>query len=218
MSMTIIAKLLNPDYDYGCDFSPKILKSVTKTPSQRVQEVILGAQRYYSGSVNYSPMLGADYLDFRNLWDTCIQTGSGCLFWDHKENQITDQSLGLGDGSNRLFQLHKQSSTGAVSVYRTITRPVDGYTGSELPDGLTLSSLAVTVKVAGVDQTGLFDVDNTTGVITFHTGHAPGIGLDVTASCYFFVPIWFPTSSLENEQSGSNYYVKNLMIEEVVPF
>ena len=217
MSLNIIQQLLNPDCDYGYTFTPTVLKTVTKTPNGRVQESILGATRYYSGAISYSPMLNADYLTFRALWDNCVQGGNGCLFWDHFENQITDQSLGVGNGTNLQFQLHKQSVVGSYSVYRTIAQPVDGYSGSEQPDGIALSSQAVTVKVAGVDQTGNFDVDNTTGIITFHAGHAPGSGATVTASCYFFVPIRFPSTELDQELSGNNYYIKNLRIEEVVP-
>ncbi len=131
-----------------------------------------------------------------------------------------NEPVGTGDGTNRVFQLHKQSSTGSYSVYRTITRPVSGYAGPETADGMTLSTLAISIldtTAAVILDPATYDVDNTTGIVTFHSGHAPTAGHSLQASGYFFVPIYFPTATLENERSGSNFYIKNLMIEEVMP-
>jgi len=57
----------------------------------------------------------------------------------------------------------------------------------------------VRVAVAGVEKsvTSDFDVDVTTGVVTFVPGHVPPAGAAVTAGYLFDVPVRFDTDTLE---------------------
>jgi uncharacterized protein (TIGR02217 family) len=94
-------------------------------------------------------------------------------------HQPTDQSLGLGDGLNRVFQLRKAYSSGGASSVRDIRKPVAGSARCAI-DGI---------------ETSAFTVDATTGLVTFD--EAPGLGLPITAGFQFDVPARFDTDRLE---------------------
>lgn len=89
--------------------------------------------------------------------------------------QATDQGLGEGDGTTTTFQLTK--AYGDLS--RPIRKPVDG---------------SVVVALGGV-ATEAFDVDLTTGQVTF--AEAPEPGVVVTAGFRFDTPVRFDTDRIE---------------------
>ena len=101
----------------------------------------------------------------------------------------TDQEIGQGDGSSRVFQLQKTYRSGAQSYVRPITKPV-----------------AETVRVAfdGVEQTEGLAVDSANGQLVFTD--APGAGVNITAGFEFDVPVRFDTdrivSSVASFQAG----------------
>lgn len=100
-----------------------------------------------------------------------------------KTPAAADQSLGTGDGTNRVFQLVKTYSDAADSYVRTINKPVSG---------------TVKIAVDGVlkTETTHYTIDYTTGVVTFTVGNAPGSGAAVTAGYEFDVPCRFDTDKM----------------------
>ena len=90
-----------------------------------------------------------------------------------------DQALGIGDGTTTSFQLTKHYSSGEASFARVIAKPVDG---------------SVVVAVDGEAASG-FDVDWTTGVVTFEA--APAEGAVLTAGFEFDVPARFDADKIE---------------------
>jgi uncharacterized protein (TIGR02217 family) len=90
----------------------------------------------------------------------------------------SDQAIGTGDGTTRVFQLKKTYASGTGSWTRRLTKPVSGTVK------LAVGGVA---KVPGAD----FTVDLTTGLVTL--GVAPGVGVAVTAGCEFDVPVRFDT-------------------------
>ena len=96
---------------------------------------------------------------------------------------LLDQVVGVGDGARRSFPLTK-SYGGFAPYVRSIVKPVSG---------------TVRVAVAGVEKTPTadFDVDPTSGLVNFATGHAPPAGATVTAGFRFDVPVRFDTDYLE---------------------
>lgn len=90
-----------------------------------------------------------------------------------------DQHLGVGDGATTAFQLVKSYASGPASHRRVIAKPVAG---------------TVRVALDGVEQTGGWTVDATTGIVTFDT--APAEGVVVTAGFEFDVPVRFRDDSL----------------------
>lgn len=85
-------------------------------------------------------------------------------FFDWADYQTGPQTLGVGDGVNKVFQLVKVYSSGSFTYTRDITKPITG----------TLENLALDAVTQNTD----FTVDYATGIVTFTT--APGDGVEVT--------------------------------------
>jgi uncharacterized protein (TIGR02217 family) len=141
----------------------------------------------------------------------------GFRYFDWLDNEITDQSLGFGDGTTTTFQLvkaytnYQPESETTVTYTRTITKPAwDTFSGVMVGGVL---------KVEGTD----FSVDYTTGIITF--GVAPQGPLDVDGALIppgatttvvtpalevvvgdvqFHVPVRFDTDQLDASQDYFN--------------
>jgi uncharacterized protein (TIGR02217 family) len=95
----------------------------------------------------------------------------------------TDQVIGEGDGQTTAFQLAKTYADSGGSWTRRITKAVAG---------------TVTVSVDGVVKPeGAFEVDVTTGVVTFKAGHVPATGQTLRAGFEFDVPVRFDIDRIE---------------------
>ena len=92
----------------------------------------------------------------------------------------TDQQIGTGTGSLKVFQLAKRYTSGAQAWVRTVAKPVAG---------------TVRVALGTVEQMSGWTLDATTGVITFTA--APGNGVIVRAGFEFDVPVRFDTDILD---------------------
>lgn len=105
-----------------------------------------------------------------------------------------DQQIGAGDGVETRFRLAKTYG-GQV---RTIAKPVEG---------------TVRVAVDGVEVVGGWDVDLTTGDVTFDV--APAEGAPITAGFQFDTPVRFDADRLEItlETFGSGRMVAMPLIE-----
>ena len=93
-----------------------------------------------------------------------------------------DQEIGIGDGATVTFQLSKTYASGEASYTRPVQKPVEG---------------TVLAGVEGVQyfEQQNFEIDVTTGLITFES--APSIGLRVTAGFEFDVPVRFDTDRIQ---------------------
>jgi uncharacterized protein (TIGR02217 family) len=123
-------------------------------------------------------------------------------FKDWSDYQIQDQNIGQGDGTNRVFQIIKSyEDTGPNQYDRTITKPVQG----------TLSGLLVggVAKVEGTD----FDIDYSTGVLTFKPTKAPADGaMIIITDLEFDVHARFDTDHLD---ASHDYF--NIQTWESIP-
>lgn len=101
----------------------------------------------------------------------------------------TDQTLGLGDGVRTAFPLAKTYGAGEAAWTRRIAKPV-------------VDSVLVAVggeaKLAGT----AFDLEPTTGLVSFRAGHTPPPGAVVTAGFLFDTPVRFDADRLEIDVSG----------------
>lgn len=112
-----------------------------------------------------------------------------------------DQLLGLGDGETRAFQLRKTYASGAQSYARDIRKPVEGS---------VLAGIGADEMTFGED----FEVDATTGVVTFHW--APDVGAEVQAGFEFDVPVRFDTDLIQISVASFNAgEVPNVPVVEV---
>lgn len=102
-----------------------------------------------------------------------------------------DQVIGTGDGYQTAFTLSKTYRSGEQTYTRQISKPVNG---------TVLVAVGRDPKVEGLE----FDVDLTTGVVTFAV--PPDIGVPVSAGFEFDVPVRFDTdrisTSLSSFQAG----------------
>lgn len=130
----------------------------------------------------------------------------GFRFKDWSDYELTNENIGTGDGTTRVFTIKKTYTSGALSYERRIFKPVS----------------ALTVKVNGVTKTVSthYDIDYTTGILTFTLGNAPTNGHAVTVTGEFDVPVRFDTDELaakhdswENETWDSIPIVE-LLLEE----
>ena len=104
----------------------------------------------------------------------------GFRFKDWTDYQGTGQSIGIGDGSETVFQLKKSYTSGSVTETRIINKPVAG---------------TITIYVDGTPQNGsAYVADTTNGEITFTS--PPALSAIVTADFEFDVPVRFDTDRL----------------------
>ena len=99
----------------------------------------------------------------------------------------TDQVLGTGDGSNKVFQLVKRYTSGGQEYARPIRKPVVGTT---------------LISLNNVTQGSGWTLDVTTGLVTFTT--APGSGVIVRAGYEFDVPVRFDEDEIQVSIDGFN--------------
>ena len=121
-------------------------------------------------------------------------------FKDWSDYKVTAQTIGTGDGVNKIFQLVKTYVSGGISETRTITKPVAG---------------TVNVYIAGVLQASTaYALDTTTGKISFVT--TPASSAIITADFQFDVPARFDTDTLSAklDSYGVNSW-NNIPIVEV---
>jgi uncharacterized protein (TIGR02217 family) len=128
--------------------------------------------------------------------------GDAFRFYDHKDNAVVGQQIGVGDGTNRTFQLVKSYTIGGRSYTRTIKKPitsaVNNYQGNALAD-------TVNIYFGGVPQPGAFTVDSTTGLVSITGGHpTAGVGVIVTADCQFHYPVRFDTDDFQMQVEESD--------------
>lgn len=114
-----------------------------------------------------------------------------------------DQVIGVGDGSLRQFELVKTYGAVHAPWTRRISKPVAG---------------SVRIAVADAERTAgvHFQVDATTGVVTFLQAATPAAGAQVRAGFEFDVPVRFDTDRLEiNLQGFRHGAIPNIPIVEV---
>lgn len=103
-----------------------------------------------------------------------------CLVND--EPGFDDQVFGVGDGTTSEFQICKCYVSGDQSYSRPITKPV-------------LGTVLIGVQGDPLTETVHYDVDYTTGIVTF--SEIPDIGAEITTGYEFDVPVRFDTDRIQ---------------------
>ena len=101
--------------------------------------------------------------------------------------EFEDQTIAQGDGTTTSFQLCKTYTSGGFTYTRPIHKPVAG---------------SIKMGIGAVEMTELadFEVDTTTGQVTFYT--PPLAGQPITAGFEFDVPVRFDTDRIETSAAG----------------
>jgi len=116
----------------------------------------------------------------------------------------TDQRIGTGDGTTRVFALAKSYGSGPEAYRRTIAKPVAG-------------SVRVAVNGAEVAAPKL-SVDPATGQVVFAADAVPPVGAAVTAGFEFDVPVRFDTDELTVDLAAfTSGEVPHIPLIEILP-
>lgn len=117
--------------------------------------------------------------------------------WDPKNNSLTDEAIGVGDGATTIFQITQSHVVGGVTASRTIRLPCE----------------PVTVKVDGVEQASGVSVDTTTGEVIFDS--APANESEVCVSCAYDIPVRFDLSYQATALASFLEHIDSLALVEV---
>lgn len=128
-----------------------------------------------------------DWSDFKSCSPNSSQTA-------------TDQIIGVGNGSNKIFQLSKSYTVGSVTQMLNITKPVSG-------------TVLIAVNSVTKTETTDYAIDYSTGIVTFVT--APGNTLAVTAGYEYDLECRFNTDSLSASIDDYSIYSASIPIIEV---
>lgn len=123
----------------------------------------------------------SDMEDFVNFFHARRGRAVGFRFKDWSDYSVTNGNIGTGDGVETDFQLRKQYTSGAVTINRTITKPVSG-------------SLMVYVDAVLQTVTTDYTINTATGLISFVS--PPSNSAVITATFEFDVPVRFDTDEL----------------------
>lgn len=178
---------------YGSRGGPVYSTAVTVVQSGFEQRNTLWAQARHEYDASFAIKSRADIEAVRDFFNAMRGRFHGFRFKDFfdftsaADNGTptdTDQSIGTGDAAEVDFQLVKNYIKGTETLVRDIKKPVTG---------------TVVVAVNGSPITegpgaGEFQVDTTTGIITF--GTAPAGAAAITAGYEFDVPVRFDSDDM----------------------
>ncbi|MCU0955086.1 MAG: DUF2460 domain-containing protein [Hyphomicrobium sp.] len=203
-------------------FPTAISRGAQGGPERRTDVVVLGSgheernARWADSRRSYNAGYGVKSLDDLHAVIAFFEERRGRLYgfrWrDHldwkscpPQQAITagDQVIGMGTGSQAVFQLVKKYGSAFAPWSRQIKKPVDA---------------TVRIAVAGVEKApgSHFTLDGATGEVTFRPGHVPEAGQPVTAGFAFDVPVRFDTDRLEISLTGFQHgAIPNIPVMEV---
>jgi len=176
------------DISYGSAGGPQFSTDVVETISGFEQRNVNWSQARLRYNVAYGVRSAAQLETLLAFFRARQGKAYGFRFRDWTDYQSCpaaaspaplDQNLGSGDGTNKMFALRKAYTSGATTVYRSITKPVAG---------------SIRVALNGVEQLSSWTIDTETGLVTFTA--APASGVSVTAGFLFDVPVRFDSDTL----------------------
>lgn len=138
----------------------------------KLQEAVSGreARASFMAYPKYKIELQFDYLSLDDWKTLCgffkLRRGrwDSFLFDDAQDNAVTDQVIGTGNGSNKVFQL--------VRTVGGYTEPVENVKGTPA------------IKINGVTQGSGYTI-SATGVVTFTTAPSNGASIAWTGGFYY---------------------------------
>ena len=134
------------------------------------------------------------------LFEICKGRGMSFRYKDWSDYIAEKTIIGIGDGSNNIFQLLKKYSFSGIESKRIITKPVINTTKIFIDDNLV--------------SKGNFAIGKNTGIVTF--SNPPKKNEVITASFEFHTQVRFDNDFLSIKKDGpQNYSVIELSLSEV---
>ena len=169
-----------PDISYGASGGPGYSTSIVTTVSGHERRNANWAMARGRWNVAHGLKKRAQVGELIAFFRARLGRAYGFRFKDWTDYQALAQSLGVGDGTTKTFQLVKHYASGGEIESRVIAKPVAG-----------------TVKLYrdGVEASSGWAVDTTTGLVTL--GTAPAAGVQITADFSFDVPVRFDSDQMD---------------------
>jgi len=187
MTSTFIETQFPPDISYGSQGGSGFSTTVFETTGGYEQRNINWANSRAKYDISYGIRDTTDITTVVNFFMAMQGKAYGFRFKDWADFQITNQQIGLGDGSTVNFQLGKTYTDplSLQSYTRVIKKPVVGTIGA--------------VTVGGAPAPGGYSLDYTTGILGL--AEAPASGAPVVVEYIEFdVPCRFDTDNLSIRQ------------------
>ena len=191
MTVTFIETQFPPDISYKSKGGSGFSTTIFETTAGFEQRNINWSKSKGKWDISY----GIKNLDQMNLVIEMFMAVQGKAiafrFKDWGDYQIGNQQIGVGDGTTASFQIVKvyTDANSHTSFTRIINKPVNG----------TLQTLTVagTPKTEGTH----FNIDYTTGIVTFTSGNIPTSSQIILITYIEFdVPARFDTDELDISQ------------------
>lgn len=132
----------------------------------------------------------------QNFYNEMQASGDTFLWEDRDDYTVTDELIGVGDGSTTQFQLRRRLTTSGFAEYIFA------------PNSIT------NVKLSGT-PTASYSVNNETGILTLAV--APALAVSITASFTYYFRCRFIDDSVEFERFAHQFWsVKELRFRSVV--
>lgn len=177
------------EISYGSKGGPKFSTSIVSLASGKERRNIDWVQTRAEYDVAHGIKEQAQMVELRAFFYNRYGRAHSFRFKDWGDYDLINETIGIGDGTTKAFQLRKTYTDGPFSYVRTITKPVPGTFQGML--------VGVTPKFETTDYT----VNYTTGIVTFKV--APALGLTVSlGSGEFDVHCRFDTDHFDPEHDG----------------
>lgn len=189
---------LAQDISYGASGGPQFLTSVVEMASGHEQRNREWAEARNIYDIGLGLRSENDLSELLSFFRARAGRANGFRYKDwldfkssmpDQTSADTDQQIAIGDGMEVSFQLTKTYDSGGTTHVRNITKPVLG---------------TVAIALDNVTQGSGWQVDVTTGIVTFDV--APAAGIFITAGFEFDVPVRFSEDflaiTLESFQAG----------------
>jgi uncharacterized protein (TIGR02217 family) len=170
---------LPEEVERGATGGPRFQTSITVLATGAEQRNVDWSTQRARWELSYGVQTKTDFNDVIKFFYARQGRARGFRFKDWSDFEALTQNLGTGTGVLTTFQLVKKY-TSVVTYTRNITRPVNG---------------TVSIFLDGVLQVSGVSVNHATGLVTFTA--APGMGVVVTATFEFDVPVRFDTDELQ---------------------
>lgn len=185
----------NDNISYGSQGGPKFKTFVFESTSGTEQRNITWANARGEWNVSHGVRDAQDMDEIRSFFFNVRGKAVGFRFKDWSDYSVTNNLLGIGDSADSgvtgtaIFNIVKDYTVGVETYSRRIFKPIDG-------------TLALTVDGNLQSEGSDFNIDYTTGIITFTNGNRPETGEEVRVTCEFDVPVRFDTDHLSAAHDG----------------